>query len=260
MSVSPELRFIPGVAMTFTRAGLTHEILLDIIKGNKNRDLAIDAARLLNIYKKEMSFNLEGIQNIPEGGLITFNHPNNKILLPSILKIIYEIKAEKNKNVYLVAASEVMLSAKLNDKTSFPGSQAFMKRYHALYPNNIISSPTVPSRSDFLTGRAVVARKILRNLKQGNLVLISPEGHVEENDTISPCNTFHEGSGALARLSAKMNLPVVPVSIWSRDRKQINIKVGMPQLMNSESNTDAVVQIMKNIADMLPHDLRGPFR
>lgn len=257
MSLSPELRQIPGIAWKFTTSGLTFEILRDIRTGSP-RNLATDAGRLASEYEKHFIFNLEGLENIPSGGLIAFNHPSSETLFPAIMKLISEIKAYSNKEVLLVAASEIMLFSKFNDKISFPGSISFMKKLHGIYPDNIISAPTVQRRSDFTSGRALAARKVIRSIRQGNLVGISPEGHTEIGDIISPIETFHEGTGALASFAGKLGYPVVPISIW-KNEKSLNIKISKSFIVTGEDNKENSISIMKKIAEALPQKLRGPF-
>ncbi len=260
MPLSPELKLIPGITAKFFNSGLAVEIVGDMIKGTNFRNLGDDALRLSDEYSKSVNVNLSGLENIPEGGLIAFNHPNNDILLPGMLKLIAEVRKVQSKDVSIVMASEVMLSAKLNDKTSFPGSQSLLSRLHKLYPNNIISAPTVTTRKDFEIGRAIAARKVMRKLNQGNLVAISPEGHVEVNEAISPPESFHAGSGALARIAAKIGKSTVPVAFWHQgSRQNIFVNIGTPFFAFESNDTTAVNNIMARVSELLPNRLRGPY-
>lgn len=252
---------MPGIAATFTKAGLTGEIIKDLIKGSKDRNLGKDAGKLVKEYEKSVSINLLGLENIPNGGLIAFNHPDNDILLPGMLKLIDEIHQNYNKDVSLVIASEIMLTQSLNEKTAIPGSATFMKRMHGMYPNNIISAPTAKHRSDFEMGRALAARKVIRQLNAGNLVAISPEGHVEVNGSISPIDSFHSGTGALSRLAARLDKPVVPIGLfYIGKRSNIIVNIGTPFKTEVSSDTEAVNMIMENISELMPLNLRGPFK
>jgi len=261
MAISPELKFMPGIAATFTRSGLASEIIKDLVIGSKNRNLGLDAKRLVNEYEKQVTISLLGIENIPNGGLIAFNHPDNDILLPGMLKLIDGIYQNMDKDVSLVIASEIMLTQDLNEKTAIPGSATFMKRIHGMYPNNIISAPTANHRSDFEMGRALAARKVIRQLNAGNLVAISPEGHVEVNGSISPVESFHSGTGALARLAAKLDKPVVPIGLfYIGKRTNIIVNIGTPFKAEASNDSDAVNLIMQNISELLPLNLRGPYK
>lgn len=261
MAISPELKYMPRIAATFTKAGLTTEIVRDLVAGNKTRNLGHDAKRLVKEYEKQLTLNICGLENIPDGGLIAFNHPDNDILLPGMLKVIDSVCEIKNKDIALVIASEIMLTQKLNDKTAIPGSATFMKRMHSMYPNNIISAPTAQGRSDFAIGRALAARRVIRMLEKGSLIAISPEGHAEENNSISPMDTFHEGTGALARLAARLDKPVVPVGLYFQGKRtNITIEIGVPFKTDVATDKEAVNLIMGNIANILPNYMRGPFK
>ena len=65
----------------------------------------------------------------------------------------------------VLMASEIVLSGKFNDKAALPGSIQFITRFHSLYPENIISTPTVESRKDFISGRAIAAKNMIKRLK-----------------------------------------------------------------------------------------------
>ncbi|QQG41299.1 MAG: 1-acyl-sn-glycerol-3-phosphate acyltransferase [Candidatus Woesebacteria bacterium] len=258
MPLSPELREIPGIALKFTRAGLTSEIIRNLFQENANRDLISDGNRLLVEFKKSYNFNLEGLDNIPNGGILAFNHPSNGILIPAFLEMASQVFEIKNKNISFLMATEIVMSGKFNDKIALPGSIQFITRFHSLYSDNIISTPTVESRKDFISGRAIAARNMIKRLKSGEIVAISPEGHTEIDNKISPIETFHKGAGAVAILAKKFDKPVVPTSIWSEE-STIYIKIGAPFFIGSTEDGAAVIEIMAKIAEMLPIELRGPF-
>ncbi len=258
MPLSPELKEIPGIALRFTKAGLTSEILRDLILKRSDRNLVLDGDRLLIEFKKNFNINLEGLENVPDGGILAFNHPCNEVLIPAFLEIASKISEHKNKQISFLMASEIVLSGKYNDKVALPGSIEFITRFHSLYSDNIISTPTVESRKDFISGRAIAARNMIKRLKSGEIVAISPEGHTEIDNKISPVNTFHKGAGAVAILAKKFDKPVVPTSIWSEE-STIYIKIGTPFFIGSTEEGAAVIEIMSKIAEILPLELRGPF-
>lgn len=258
MPISPELFLIPNVAKKFTQAGLTHEILSDFILGKTNRNLISDARRLLFKYEEEIMIETKGIQNIPDGGIIAFNHPDNDVMIPAFLKMVVVMADQVGKELSLVMASEVMIASNLNDKVALPGSIKFIERFHSLYHGSLISAPTVITRKDFVLGRAIAARKALEKLKNGQIVGIAPEGHTELGNKISPIETFHSGSGALARLAKRFNKPTIPVAIW-KEQNCINISMGEPFYVQSENDNKSVIEIMSRIASRLPERFRGPF-
>lgn len=258
MPLSPELKEMPGIALKFTRAGLTLEIIRDLLYENKNRNLISDGNRLLVEFKKNCNISLEGLENIPDGGILAFNHPSNKILIPAFLEMASQIFEHKNKQISFLMASEFVLSGKFNDKVPLPGSIKFITKFQSLYSDSIISTPTVDSRKDFVAGRAIALRNMIRRLQSGQIVAISPEGHVEINNRISPIYTFHKGSGSVALLAKKFGKPTVPASIW-KDENVLNIKIGTPFFVNANKDEAAVIEIMSKIAESLPLELRGPF-
>ncbi|KKU09498.1 MAG: hypothetical protein UX13_C0039G0018, partial [Candidatus Woesebacteria bacterium GW2011_GWB1_45_5] len=238
----------------------TFKFLSALITGAHDRDLQEDAGRLLSEYRDKVSVEVSGIENIPDGGLLIFNHPNNDILIPALLDLIVKIKEFKNREVSLVMTSEIMLFANLNEKVALPGSIKFIERLHGIYPKNIISAPTVTSRKDFVTGRAKAARKVIERLREGQIVAISPEGHVEIDNVISPVDTFHRGSGALARLAGELAKPVVPVAFWEEGKGKLKTEIGQPFYVNGPNDLETVKNMMERISLMLPDSLRGPFK
>ena len=228
MPLSPELKVMPGVAAKFIKSGVAVDVITSLFKNRKDRILIDDLRRVLAQFEKTTRINLTGFDNMHSAGIVTFNHPNNDILLPGILKLIVQANNVFGKNVSLVMASEIMLFSNLNQKKEIPGSIGFMNRLHGLYGGSIISTPTVESRNDFLTGRTAALRKIFRAVESGNILIIAPEGHSENNNTISPIETFHTGSGAIIRAGTKRHIPTTPVGIWSvnGNNKSIWVNVG----------------------------------
>jgi hypothetical protein len=258
MPFSPELKIMPWIASKYLNSGLAKELIASVVRGDRSRDFIEDARRLTYEFKKDRVIVISGIENIKRGSLLAFNHPNMDTLLPGYLDLVVEVYDNIGRKVDLVMASEIMLFAKFNEKVALPGSIKFMKRLHETYGGAIISSPTVTGRKDYLTGRAIAFRKILNELKAGNIVSISPEGHVEEEDKISPPETFHQGSGAIARFISKFGIPVTPAAIW-KENKNIYVKIGEQFVEQGQTNTEAVINIMKHIGFLLPKGLRGPF-
>jgi len=114
--------------------------------------------------------------------------------------MMVRMNEENGRNVILPMASEIPMTAKFNEKSSLPGSIWLLKKLQSLYPDTIVPVPTAQHRHDFLSGRTVAMRKIMRGLTGGGMVLISPEGHTEVDGVMSPVETYHEGSGRLILL------------------------------------------------------------
>ncbi len=259
MSFSPEIGKIPSTIGVFFEAGLFRPIFFDLLRGRR-RDFYSDATDLLRAYEKHVEVRMKGIENIaPEnGGLVVFNHPETSMLLPSFSKLMIEISRKGRKTVFVVG-SEIPLFDRF-DRYPLPFSVLFSKRIHNMYPNEIISVPTSRMRRDFLTGRVAAARCVEKHLKKGDFVVISPEGHVETGNTISPKKTFHVGSGQLAIFATKHQIPINPVAIWKENNDTINVEVGRPFYTLTDDRIEAVNDLMGHIAALLPDGLRGPFR
>ena len=249
----------PYICGVFCKAGLVRELVSDVARGRK-RDLIKDVMRLSGEFDKVAMVNVEGVENISKnsGSLVVFNHPNIDTLFPALAKLIVEISAEERKNPVIVMSSEIPLFGRIN-KYPIPGSLAFIRRFHSMYPENIISAPTAQVRRDYLRGRAIAALHVVRALKDGNVVLISPEGHVERSNIISPSRTLNLGSGELAIISTRLNIPINPVGIWV-EGGAIHVKVGEQFKINTNNGEDAVNGLMRHVAALLPNELRGPFR
>lgn len=258
MSISPEIGKIPFFGLTFARAGLADQLFLDIVRG-RTRDFNADAILLSREFDKKLLVQISGIGNISadNGSLVVFNHPNTDILLPAFLKLMIEINADKRKNPVFVMGSEIPLFGRFN-KYALPGSQILLRRFIGMYPDNIIPVPTAQGRKDYTRGRVSATRCVIKALKKGNIVMISPEGHVEIGNQISPVETFHAGSGELAIIALRHKIPINPVGIWGK-RNIINVVVGKPFYPGTDNRVEAVNDLMGHIAGLLPEELRGPF-
>jgi 1-acyl-sn-glycerol-3-phosphate acyltransferase len=262
MPLAPELATLPEMIGSFHRAGLIKELVVGMMKGEKGRDMVADAKRLMKELETKNSVNVYGLENIPKesGCLIVFNHPNMDVLLPAMLELMIDIHEQNDQQIRLAMGSEIpMITKDFNDKTAVPGSIALLRQFHQLYENNIISVPTAENRKDYLTGRAMAVRKMIRAFKQKDVVVISPEGHVEINNSISPADSYHDGSGKLAVLATRMGIPTVPVAIWGGNGK-IEVNVGRPFFLRTEESDLVAIEAMSEIARIMPEELRGPFR
>jgi 1-acyl-sn-glycerol-3-phosphate acyltransferase len=115
-------------------------------------------------------------------------------------------------------------------------------------------------------------RKILNIMKEGNILVIAPEG------TRSRVGTMIEGKPGVSYLATKLNRPIVPVAIWGTEdklfwgnvkrfrRNHIHLKAGpaftLPPL--PRENRDEVLkqytdEIMCQIAVMMPEKYHGMY-
>lgn len=247
---------------SFTRAGLTLELITALSRGEKGRSMVEDSKRLLKQFEKESPVKINGIENFPlnSGSLLVFNHPNMDVLLPAILALVIKIHDLKGAKTKIMMGSEIPLFGKFNESSPLPGSIAFIRRFHKLYSENIISVPISKDRKDYEEGRFMALRNAVTSLKNGNTILVSPEGHVEEDNKISAISTFHKGSGGLTLIAGKIDIPTVPVGIWSETgQPQINLRVGEPYIPNITDELKAAALAMYQISKVLPNNLRRPF-
>ncbi|KKT40008.1 hypothetical protein A3K29_01315 [Candidatus Collierbacteria bacterium RIFOXYB2_FULL_46_14] len=263
MPLAPELGKLPEIVGSFYRAGLIKELIDGMLRGETGRDIVSDAKRLLRELESENQVNLMGLENMPRnvGCLIVFNHPNMDTLLPAMLKLIVGINENSGQQMKLAMGSEIpMTTENYVGKRAVPGSVSLLKRFHQMYSNNIISVPNTEDRKDFVSGRTVAVRKIMRAFKENSIVVISPEGHVEDEGVISRVDTYHDGSGKLAVLATKVGISTVPVAIWEEDDKEIEVRVGQPFLISTFESNLAAIEAMSKIAQIMPEKLRGPFK
>ena len=262
MSISPEIKKIPYLYHVFAKAGLARELISGVVRGETDRNLAADARRLSAEFDKCRSVSVNGVENISEFGgcLMVFNHANVDILLPAFLRLITEINnVYERKNPVFVMGSEIPIFGRF-DRYPLPGSLTLLRRFHHIYPNNIISAPTTHMRRDYAEGRVLAARCVIKSLKNGNIVVISPEGHVEIDNQISPLNTFHAGSGQLAIIATRHQIPIKPLALWEENHGTIKVEVGGPFYTETKDSAEAVNDLMRHVANLLPGNLRGPFR
>ncbi len=262
MPLSPELARLPGITASFYRAGLMGELIAGMAKGQTDRNLVVDARKLIQELHKHNDVSITGLDRIPKdtGCLIVFNHPNINTLIPAMLGVMVGIYDQTGKQTRLAMGSEItMTSANFNEKSALPGSVWLLKRFHRMYPKNIISVPTAQNRSDFLSGRTIAIRKMMRAFANRDIVCISPEGHVEKDGVISPISTYHEGSGKLAMLATKMGIPTIPIAIWA-EHKKISVHIGQPFSPHAKDATAAATELMRHIAANMPDTLKGPFK
>jgi len=262
MSLSPEIRKIPEIIGRFNRAGLTRELIDDLIKGKTGRDLVEDARRLMVEYGGDKLVDVRGIDNIPKdlGCLVVFNHPNMDVLLPALLTLMVKVHDEGGQTPTMLMGAEIPLFGKFNKTYPLPGSIAFIKRFHQIYSESIISVPMSTTRKDYHDGRFVAVRKAAAALCNGKMVMIAPEGHVEMGNTISPIDTLHSGSGGLSIVASKVGVSTVPVGVWETQKHGlIRVNIGMPFKMGTNDDEEAVRELMSRVSQLMPENLRGPF-
>lgn len=260
MLLAPELATIRGIAEKFREAGLVGEMIVGMARV-KERNLIDDARRLLVEYGGDEFVEVSGLENIREkgGGLMVINHPNSDILVPAILNLMVWVYDQTGHEPVFLMGEEIPLTQVFNKIYPLPGSVQLIRRFQHLYSGNIIPVPVSRSRKDYRYGRIRAFDKAMEILDSGGVVIISPEGHVEIGNTISPVETFHAGTGRMAIAASMNGVDILPVGIWGEDGKTIRVQIGEPFRIEEESGIEAVNEVMGRIANELPERFRGPF-
>jgi len=300
MPIAPELKKLPEIIGKFNRAGMTSELINALIKEETNRDLVEDARRLMVEFGGDKLVNIQGLENIPRktgclvvfnhpnmdvllpallslmvkvhdngghtptikktGCLVVFNHPNMDVLLPALLSLMVKVHDNGGHTPTILMGGEIPLLAKFNDTYPLPGSIKLINKFHRLYPENIISVPISTKRKDYHSGRFLAIRKTMIALKNGNMVVVSPEGHVEKDNVISPIDTLHSGSGGLSIMASNLGIPVVPVGIWEMHKgEQAHVNIGKPFFVKTKDKEEAVCELMYRVSQVMPEKFRGQF-
>lgn len=262
MPIAPELKKLPEIIGKFNRAGMTSELINALIREETNRDLVDDARRLLVEFGGDELVDIQGLENIPKktGCLVVFNHPNMDVLLPAMLSLMVKVHDNGGHTPTILMGGEIPLLAKFNDTYPLPGSIKLINRFHRLYPENIISVPISTKRKDYHSGRFLAIRKTITALKNGNMVVVSPEGHVEKDNVISPIDTLHSGSGGLSIMASNLGIPVIPVGIWGMSKgEQAHVNIGKPFFVKTKDKEEAVCELMYRVAQVMPEKFHGQF-
>lgn len=259
MPLAPELGTIRGIAGKFMSAGLVGEMVSGMVWGDR-RDLIDDARKLVVEYGGDEFVRISGLENIHEGqgGLIVINHPNSDVLVPAILNLMVKVYDYGGQKPVFLMGEEIPMTQTFNKIYPVPGSTALIRRFQRLYADNIIPVPVSRSRSDYRVGRAAAFDNAMAILETGGVVFISPEGHVETGNTISPIETFHAGTGRMAIAASMNGVSILPVGIWGEENR-VRVQIGAPFLVEEVDGVEAVRVLMGRIARELPSQFCGPF-
>ncbi len=117
--------------------------------------------------------------------------------------------------------------------------------------------------TDRLSKRLAIKKAIIDYLKTGKLVILSPEAQVENGNVIlragKPERVPRHGSGELAIEAINLGIPQLSVGIWE-DKTRIHIDIGQLFNVTNSESPEAAMELMANIARLMPEELRGPFR
>ncbi|MBI2325874.1 1-acyl-sn-glycerol-3-phosphate acyltransferase [Candidatus Collierbacteria bacterium] len=259
MPLAPELGTIRGIVRKFKSAGLVGEMVSGMVHGER-RDLIDDARRLVAEYGGAEFVRVSGLENVPEGSgaMIVINHPNSDVLVPAMLNLIVKVYDHGGQKPVFLMGEEIPMTQTFNSIYPVPGSKALISRFQHLYSDNVIPVPIFRSRMDYRSGRAAAFGKAVATLESGGVVFISPEGHVEIGNIISPIETFHAGTGRMAIAASMNGVNILPVGIWG-DENRVRVQIGAPFLVDEPDGVRAVRALMGRIANELPPQFRGPF-
>lgn len=109
-------------------------------------------------------------------------------------------------------------------------------------------------------------RAATEQLKEGNIVVIFPEG------TRSKTHTMARGHSGLGMIALRSGVPVLPVAVTGSEkllkkfRPRVTVTYGQPmtlkpkgQKVTREDVDDVTAQVMHSIAAMLPREYRGVY-
>ena len=259
MALAPELATIRGIAGKFKSAGLVGEMISGMVRG-ESRDLIDDARMLVAEYGGDEFVRVSGLENLPEGSgaLIVINHPNSDVLVPAILNLIVKVYDHGGQRPVFLMGKEIPMTQKFNNIYPVPGSGVLIGKFQHLYSDSIIPVPIFRSRTDYHTGRAAAFETAVTILKSDGVVFISPEGHVEIGNMISPIATLHAGTGRMAIAASMNGVNILPVGIWGEENR-VRVQIGAPFLVDEPDGVGAVRVLMERIACELPSQFRGPF-
>jgi len=254
MSLTPEFRRMPQVINLFYESGLMFEYFKGCLfeRYNQPRDLTADAWRIIN-SRKNMEIHGHENLNLPGGGLAIINHPKIDILIPALFLLAYELKTVHEKDIVFTMGEAAYAGRLIPAVTKLTG------RFMDFYPRNIIPIPTAKRERDYQERRAIARERIIQELLNSNIVVLSPEARVEEGGVILPTQTYRFGAGGLAKEATKISIPQIPVAIWEADR-EVKISLGKSFYIDDGLNDcDASIVLMRHVAECLPRNLRGPF-
>ena len=258
MPLPPEIKRLPCVLQEFHQSGLLKPVLWDTLFGKSGfvRNFSEDVARLAAVR----SINISGKEHLPQsgGGLVVFNHPDIDVIPPAIASLAGALYEGGRSDLVFVMGYWLISFGFVGLGLDF-GLEILSKRFTRLYPDNFIVVPTRASRKDYRQCRDRVKEEIVKRMSEGKLVALTPEGQIEADNIILPKKVFRHGSGYLARKASGLGLPIIPVAIWESGDKKIELAIGSAFRVEGTSNQEAVIQVMENIANLMPSHLRGPF-
>ena len=221
------------------------------------RSFRADATRCLGRLKPPLK--VLGNEHIPSDGpcVVTVNHYYRPGF--DAWWIALAIAATVPVEMHWIVTGELMYWGKLGSTISRWGLDRIGKTY------GFTTMPPIPPRPKDVEARARSVKKVLKLMKQaGNTILgLAPEGADQSGGQLSQPPT---GAGRFGLLLAGSGSVFVPVGAYEADGAFClhfgpAYRLSVPSGLSPDEKDHAAANIMmKNIAVLLPDELRGEFR
>ena len=237
--------------------GLVIKVLGGLIAGRR-RNILLDSKQLIKGISPPPVF--RGQENILQRGpfLVTLNHYSRPGFL--ILWAAVAISAAlPQPSIWLMTAAWTNHSAGIDQLRTRLTKSAF-KRLADTY--GLVTMPPMPPASSDAVERALSIRRLMEKIKRDSeaIVCIAPEGMDYPGGVLG---RPHPGTGKLLTQTARSLQWVLPVGVYE-EAGQLIVHFGKAYTLdipNERENDDRVVinQIMRQIAALVPEEMRGPF-
>lgn len=241
--------------------GLFAKIALDVIL-LRRRNFRSDAGAC--IENLQSSLRVLGKENTPQHGpcVITVNHYHREGF--GAQWIALAIAACVPADMHWVMTGEFTYMGKWYESFGSIGSRLLLNRLARIY--SFTTMPPMPPRNKDVEARAAAVRVVLEYVRHTNdpILGLAPEGY----DPEGPGGVLTRPASGLGRfclLLSNVGLKFVPVGVYEADGV-FTIHFGevyglnIPrELSADEKDAQASQTIMKNIAQLLPMNLRGEF-
>lgn len=238
-------------------AGLALNVLHSLVKGRR-RDILHDCREISNGITPLPV--IRGQENIPQRGpyLVTLNHYSRPGFL--ILWAAAVISAALPKSsIWLMTAAWTKRSGRLDRVITWLTHKIF-KRVAECY--SLVTMPAMPPAPGDAAERALSIRRLMDKIRDDPeaVVCIAPEGMDFPGGVLG---RPHPGTGRLLSQMARQLKRILPVGVYE-EAGQLILHIGqlyVLEIPSERENVDQMVidQVMRQIAALLPDELRGSF-
>jgi hypothetical protein len=207
---------------------------------------------------------LLGVENIPQHGpcVVTVNHYHRDGFGAQWLALA--IAACVSTDMHWVMTGEFTYTGKWYERIGAFGSKLLLSRIAAIY--SFTTMPPMPPRAEDVEARAASVRAVLEYVRHADnpILGLAPEGR----DPEGPGGVLAHPASGLGRfglLLSNAGLKFIPVGAYEVDGVFTihfgeGYELSVPRgLSADEKDAQAAQLIMKNIAHLLPMNLRGEF-